>query len=344
MKFIRKEETGFTAVPNRFIDEAMPAADGEFVKLYLLLLRLPAGEISLAALAERLQTTEPEAERSIRYWQRQNLLQAERDADGNILSLEVIGDGASAAKERNAELTREEKRAAALEALGGKPEAVQPAEGERTQERRSYLPSEVAQIRDENPEFQELLFVAETYLGKTLTMKETEIFAYLYGELHFPEPVLEYLIEYCVENDHKNIAYIEKTALNWHAEGKMTLDEVKAAGTRFAEEHKAVARTMGISGRVLTEEERRQIASWRQQLQMPLELIEEACRRTIEAIHEPSFRYAEAILKSWYEQGADTPEKVNALQPKKKQAAGRKQSFNFDQRQTDYDAYLRQEG
>lgn len=43
---------------------------------------------------------------------------------------------------------------------------------------------------------------------------------------------------------------------------------------------------------------------------MPLEVVVEACNRTIKAIHQPSFEYADKILQSWKSQGVMTAERA----------------------------------
>ena len=57
--------TDLTSVSNLFIDEYMPNANGEFVKIYLYLLRLVSGhstEITTDALADLLCFTESDDE------------------------------------------------------------------------------------------------------------------------------------------------------------------------------------------------------------------------------------------------------------------------------------------
>ena len=39
--------------------------------------------------------------------------------------------------------------------------------------------------------------------------------------------VIEYVIEYCVQNRHNSIRYMEKVALNWHEKGIDTVDKAK---------------------------------------------------------------------------------------------------------------------
>ena len=62
-----------TAVPDLFIDNYMPQANGEFVKIYLYILRSlhqPEGEISLSSLADVFSCTEKDIMRALRYWEK----------------------------------------------------------------------------------------------------------------------------------------------------------------------------------------------------------------------------------------------------------------------------------
>ena len=59
-----------TAVSNYFIDYYMPQAGGEYVKLYLCLLRHAAdyGSIPLESIAELFDYTERDIYRALQYW------------------------------------------------------------------------------------------------------------------------------------------------------------------------------------------------------------------------------------------------------------------------------------
>ena len=66
-----------TAVSNYFIDTLMPQANGEFVKIYLYLLRcVSAGHISLSVseMADLFNQTEADILRGLRYWDKMNAL------------------------------------------------------------------------------------------------------------------------------------------------------------------------------------------------------------------------------------------------------------------------------
>lgn len=84
---------GFTAVSNRFLDEYMPKANGEFVKIYLYLLRaakLPGCSLSFSVIADTFDCTENDVERAVRYWSKQHLIRLDTDPDRQITSLTLL--------------------------------------------------------------------------------------------------------------------------------------------------------------------------------------------------------------------------------------------------------------
>ena len=78
-----------TAVSNYFIDYYMPQAGGEYVKLYLCLLRHAAdyGSIPLESIAELFDYTERDIYRGLQYWTDQGLIDLAFDQDGSISDL-----------------------------------------------------------------------------------------------------------------------------------------------------------------------------------------------------------------------------------------------------------------
>ena len=71
-----------TLVANAFIDHYMLQANGEFVKIYLYLLRMlhnPSAEISLSAIADDFSCTEKDVMRALNYWKKVHILDLEFD-------------------------------------------------------------------------------------------------------------------------------------------------------------------------------------------------------------------------------------------------------------------------
>ena len=61
---------GATPVPDVFIDTYMAGASGEYVKVYLYLLRHQQEEVSIGQIADALNHTEADVQRALAYWQR----------------------------------------------------------------------------------------------------------------------------------------------------------------------------------------------------------------------------------------------------------------------------------
>ena len=62
-------------------------------------------------------------------------------------------------------------------------------------------------------------------------------------------------------------------------------------------------KAFGISGRNPVEAEIAYMDKWMKEWGFSEELIGEACGRTMGAIHQPSFEYADRILERWKEKG-----------------------------------------
>lgn len=266
-----------TLLENEFIDKYMPEANGEYVKVYLLLLRYlndPAMELSVSKIADILDHTEKDVLRALNYWKKQGLLDFE---------------------------TKHTDKKPVL------PAAVEAVSEEKPAPRRKPVSSRTRKA------LKELLFVAEQYLGKTLTSTDIDTIIYFYDELGMSADLIEYLIEYCVENGHKSIHYIQKVALSWSEQQITTIEAAKSASTMYNKNYYSVLNAYGIKGRAPAVTEITYIRRWTEDYGFDLTLILEACDRTMNAIHQPSFEYTDTILKKWLEKGVKQLKDVTAL-------------------------------
>ena len=75
---------GMTMIENTFIDRFMPAASGDFVKIYLYLLRcVQEGhtDVTISQIADALNYTEADVKRALGYWKRMRMLDFDDDED-----------------------------------------------------------------------------------------------------------------------------------------------------------------------------------------------------------------------------------------------------------------------
>ena len=264
-----------TVLENEFIDRYMPQANGEYVKVYLLLLRhlnTPSGTLTISKIADILDHTEKDVIRALNYWKKQGLLDYETKSDSTPAS------------------PREEQ--------------VQP-------ETPADVPS-IQQYRSRK-EFKELLFVAEQYLGKTLSPTDIEAITYFYDTLHMSADLIEYLIEYCVENGHKSMHYIQKVAISWSERQIQTVEEAKSSTLTYNKNCYSVMNAFGIKGRAPAAMELAYIRKWNEEYGFSLDIILEACNRTVNTIHQPNFEYADSILKNWLSKNVRTLKDIEAV-------------------------------
>ena len=77
----------FTFISNSFLDFYMPSANGEFVKIYLYLLRHASGKgtaLNLSSIADAFNCTEADIQRALRYWKNCGVLDIVFDGNGNL--------------------------------------------------------------------------------------------------------------------------------------------------------------------------------------------------------------------------------------------------------------------
>ena len=356
--------TAVTAVSNTFIDEYMGTASGEYVKVYLYLLRHAGKNVEIPDIAEALNHTEADVRRALAYWERAGVLTSEKEepaAGEAAVTREDLTDAGYIIPE-----SRRNYRDSDVE--GRMPEESAADSGKQLQgsERGMAKQPGTMDIPDAgnsydrmkrlsaDEEFSALLYAVQQYLGKTFSAIECEKFAYFYDVLHMSCELLEYLAEYCAEGGHTSIRYIEKVALNWYQAGIHTRDEAREHSTRYSKDTSAVMKAFGIMGRNAGTAEQEFIRRWFKEFGFDSMIVTEACNRTLTATGSASFPYADKILTGWKENGVRTLQDVAALDKRrqekqaKKSTAAPKQNRNtssnrfnnFEQRSYNYDDYV----
>ena len=74
LTFTNHAQSTTTVLDNEFIDRYMTKANGEYVKVYLLLLRhlhTPSGTLTISEIADKLDCTEKDVTRALNYWKKE---------------------------------------------------------------------------------------------------------------------------------------------------------------------------------------------------------------------------------------------------------------------------------
>lgn len=303
LKLTKYVQTNATVLDNEFIDHYMVSANGEYVKVYLLLLRhmnQSSGYLSVSELADLLECTEKDILRALRYWKSEGLLDYLDDTPDDPSPKSTAPSPAASSGLHD---VQSGYMTSSIPADSVSDSAAL-ASTTNIQQYRS---------RKERAEFKELLFVAEQYLGKTLSATDIDQITYFYDTLNMSAELIEYLIEYCVENGHKSMHYINKVALSWHEENITTVNLAKTSSFLYNKNCYCVLNAYGIKGRGPAASEIAYIRKWSEEYGFALEVILEACDRTMNSIHQPSFDYTDSILKRWKDKNVRQLKDIDAV-------------------------------
>ena len=328
--------TSFTTVSDIFIDQYMPKANGEFVKVYLYLLRATgsgAGIATISEIADHFSNTEADIVRALNYWASEGILQVQTGADGqiagiNLCSLAVSGIQAaqnniqSAVADNAAQnILQSNVVNNAVQNISGADSQVQDSVVEKLKNQaadkaapsqKEYTLDEIKEFR-KNPDISELFFIIETYLKHTLSSTDTNMVLYWLDELHFSTDLVEYLVEYCITKGHSSLRYMNKVALGWADAGIKTVDQAKDDAAAHSQIYYSVMKALGITGRNLVDSEVSLINKWVGEYGFDMELVKAACSKTISAIQKPSFEYTDSILTNWRKKDVHTLKDVEVL-------------------------------
>lgn len=296
-----------TLVSNIFLDEYMPAANGEYVKIYLFLLRClesDTQELSIPLIADRFDHTENDVRRALKYWEKMKLLKLEYDSSKNLTGI-CLTDGKSEEPSSCTPVLPADAEPAAKPVSSRKKSSVKPFTEE---------------------EARQLLFICEQYLGKTLSSTEVSRILEFHDTFGFSSDLIEYLIEYCVSKGRKSMRYIESVALGWYEEGITRVSQAKQQVTTYNKAYFSILKAFGITNRNPVDAEITYMNQWMKKYGFSTELIVEACSRTMAAIHQPSFEYADKILSRWKESGVKTLSDLPGLDEKHRTSRPRQEA------------------
>lgn len=319
-----------TILSNIFIDQYMPGAGGEFVKVYIYLLRLladPSASVCLPLLADRLNCTEGDISRALKYWSNEGLLILETDPSGELTGITLTEPYPDTQMELTATVSVPQSALAATAPISQTVSAAtapisqtvsaatvstpQP-DTAPSRSASALTPARIKELK-ENEDVAQLIYICEQYLGKTLTPTDTRKILFFYDELKMSVDLIDFLIQYCVGRGHKSMRYIETVAMAWSKEGITTVEMAKDSTSRYGRDYFTILKAMGITNRNPVDSEIVMMDTWLKDYGFSMDMIQEACSRTIMQTGQPSFQYAHKILTGWFKKGALTPEAVHAL-------------------------------
>lgn len=337
-----KNET-YSSISNFFIDYYMTSASGEFVKVYLYLVRqLSSREpISVAEIADHFNLTEKDICRAIKYWISQDVMrlnyndkkepvgitllplqdkshQKSDSMDGlSLLSMDYMVEDnspaaiaasatAQAASAQTAPVQADTQNISAATDISTVPAHALPL--------KAAVTPEILRKKQEDGILSDLIFETEAYFGRPLSMPETESLIYIYDQLDFSQELIEYLIEYCLTMGKASFRYAETVAASWYEKGIDTVEKAKSDSNAYNPFYRKVFSELGIRRGNPTSIESAYIDAWSNEMNFSEDLILLACQKAI--LSKPqsaNFAYVNGILENWHKNGVKSLRDVQQL-------------------------------
>lgn len=341
-----------TAVSNLFIDEYMEDANDAQLKIYLYLLRMMNAHqaTSVSDIADKFNHTEKDVVRALKYWEKHRLLELDYDEGKTLVGIHMrdLTLPAGARRRGSADASTFVPMPAAPLPSGVNEEVPIPAfpmaAAAHSLEKPVYSADQLRAFK-ERQDTAQLLFIAESYIGRPLTPSEMKTILYFTDVLHFSEDMIDYLLQYCVGKNKKDFKYIEKVAVNWAEEGITTPEQAQRQACLYDKNIYSIMKELGKSS-APTPREAEYITRWTKEYGFDNDIIFEACERTVMATDKNRFEYAERILRSWHEQNVHHKSDIDRIdelhRQRKKSAPASRQTVNrfnqFAQNPYDFDA------
>jgi len=334
---------GFTSISNNFIDFYMGDANGDFVKVYLYLLRAcsEGKEIEIASIADSMGCTEKDVCRAVRYWIGKDLVELRHGELGELIGITLLSP-----KIREVSRVRDDL---SLDTIGVSISVSGKKVSEESEESYEETPSaprkktptaEQLSALQTDDNIANLIIEANVYCKRNITQKDVNTLIYIYDQLGFSFDLCEYLLEYCAMIGKTSFSYIEAVAKNWYENSITTRDEAEEFSVRYFGLYSRIMKELGLSSKrqVPAPVEREYIDKWYGKYGFSDVIIIEACRRAV--MKNPSgspFAYVDGILTDWYNAGVKTLSDVEKKdESHKTKAAAKKTASKAPSRANDF--------
>lgn len=226
-----------TCVPNAFIDKYLAEASGEYVRVYLYLLRHLRENLKIHSIADALNLTDYDIKRAIFYWEKRGIF---KEGTAKAVEEEIRSEEAA----RHSEEVLHRKQANNFTKLSFFAEKNQKhlpltdknsslAEQNMSFTQRNLLPIEEKKQEINEEEFEGILYVAQYLLPGGVSRSHIQKFEYMVEYLGMSSELIEFLLDYCASIGKTSPRYIESVALDWHEKRIQTVKQAKSLIEQF---------------------------------------------------------------------------------------------------------------
>ena len=325
----------YSSISNFFIDYYMTDANGEFVKIYLYLVRLlqHGNPVTVAQIADHFNLTENDICRAIRYWISRDVLRFKYDDNKRLSGIVLLplhapatdmdlgidavtllkSDASDLEDNTKNEVIYTEKNILDNNATNGNIKAPV-SQTKQVPDVPVFTKKAIeAKLRDE--EWEDLTFQLETYFARPLSNNEINSLMYIHDSLGFSVDLMEYLFEYCLTLGKKSVKYAQAVAIEWYKDDIKNRQTAKENYTATNGMIKLVYKELGINNRTCpTQAELAFVKTWSNDYAMTPELIQLACQKAIlSKPNSANFKYVNGIIESWHKNNVKTISDVDEL-------------------------------
>lgn len=336
-----------TVISNKFIDDYMKDANDAQIKVYLYLIRMMSANkaTSVSEIADKFNHTEKDVMRALKYWEKVQLLSLDYDSAKKLCGIHLRDLNKPGAVGTADKPSEKSVSASSVKAAASAPVvSIVTRQVEDPFAKPSYSADDVRTFQKQDSAAQ-LIFIAESYIGRPLTAGDMKSILYFSECLHFSDDLIDYLIQYCVDRGKKDFKYIEAVALNWAKSGITTPKQAEKFAAKYDKSVYTIMKELGKNS-VPTSKELEYINRWLKEYGFTSDIISEACERTVMATDSHRFEYAEGILSNWKKENVHHKsdiQRIDDLYQKRRQtkstaAASTNNRFNqFTQRDYDFE-------
>lgn len=243
IQFQEGMQADITCVPNAFIDELLGEANGEYVRVYLYLLRHCSTNIKLHIVADELNLTDHDVVRAVSFWEKKGIFQ---EGVTKLAEEELRNEEAARQSEAKLAMKRgqnyrktsffDEKNRDDLFSSGEKNRDGSSFSGEKNRDGLSFsgeknrdgssFSGETKREIDEEM-FEGILYVAKHLLPGGVSRSHVQKLEYMVEYLAMDAELIEFLLDYCAGLQKTAPRYMEQVALDWHAQGIRTVKQAQ---------------------------------------------------------------------------------------------------------------------
>lgn len=287
-----------TRVENLFINEFLPDAPGDCVKVFLfgLMYAQYDQQIDSRTMALTLGITEKDVKNAWKYWEAKGLVTLTTDSAGEIEEIEFI---------RQIDLfygkTIDDTYPVAAQNAGAEPAAESEESSADSGEALQSEEESAAAIIERliNKQLRDMFRKYEMQTGRTLSTHEAGKLTDCIRIYNIEPDVLDFAIDYCVGIDKTSIDYICKVALRWTEEGARDVGTVKQMLDKRSKRNDAYRKVFAELGfsRLPNPADREIMDRWFDEMGCTIKDVLEACRAA-GGMREPHLRYVNKVLEN----------------------------------------------